>query len=562
MLTTLSIRDFAIISALDLRFSDGLTVVTGETGAGKSIVLDALKMLAGARADAGVVRAGAERAELSVEFALTDSKSTRRWLKDAELDEGEGNFVQLRRVVRAEGSSKAWINGRAVPLTQLRELAEQLIEIHGQHDSMMLQEPARQLAVLDHFAASGAELASVKEAALSVKAITQETTELKKLSGTGTELLELLSQQLAELGKLRLAPEHLAELDSKQRKLANAESLIAAVEQALLRLDRDAPHGVARVLVQIQSDLRKYGAVDSKLLEAAALLESAAIEVDEALSLVEDVRSDLALDPKQLAQVEAELSKVHELARKHRVPVAQLAEKGAELANRVAQMSGADERLAALALARQNAETAWQKAAESLTAKRQLAAKKLSRAVEALIQQLGMAGGKLNFEFNPRGANDFSALGAESGEFVGCANPGQLLKPLRKTASGGELSRISLALKVSSLTRGTVPVLLFDEVDAGIGGAVADTVGQLLAKLGRAHQVLVVTHLAQVAAYGDQHCQVSKTTDGLQTQSSVRLLNEKQRIDELARMLGGQVTPSTRAAAAELRARVQAKQKP
>ena len=561
MLTTLSIRDFAIISALDLRFSDGLTVVTGETGAGKSIVLDALKMLAGARADAGVVRAGAERAELSVEFALTDSKSTRRWLKDAELDEGEGNFVQLRRVVRAEGSSKAWINGRAVPLTQLRELAEQLIEIHGQHDSMMLQEPARQLAVLDHFAASGAELASVKEAALSVKAITQETTELKKLSGTGTELLELLSQQLAELGKLRLAPEHLAELDSKQRKLANAESLIAAVEQALLRLDRDAPHGVARVLVQIQSDLRKYGAVDSKLLEAAALLESAAIEVDEALSLVEDVRSDLALDPKQLAQVEAELSKVHELARKHRVPVAQLAEKSAELANRVAQMSGADERLAALALARQNAETAWQKAAESLTAKRQLAAKKLSRAVEALIQQLGMAGGKLNFEFNPRGANDFSALGAESGEFVGCANPGQLLKPLRKTASGGELSRISLALKVSSLTRGTVPVLLFDEVDAGIGGAVADTVGQLLAKLGRAHQVLVVTHLAQVAAYGDQHCQVSKTTDGLQTQSSVRLLNEKQRIDELARMLGGQVTPSTRAAAAELRARVQGRQK-
>ena len=561
MLTTLSIRDFAIISALDLRFSDGLTVVTGETGAGKSIVLDALKMLAGARADAGVVRAGAERAELSVEFALTDSKSTRRWLKDAELDEGEGNFVQLRRVVRAEGSSKAWINGRAVPLTQLRELAEQLIEIHGQHDSMMLQEPARQLAVLDHFAASGAELASVKEAALSVKAITQETTELKKLSGTGTELLELLSQQLAELGKLRLAPEHLAELDSKQRKLANAESLIAAVEQALLRLDRDAPHGVARVLVQIQSDLRKYGAVDSKLLEAAALLESAAIEVDEALSLVEDVRCDLALDPKQLAQVEAELSKVHELARKHRVPVAQLAEKSAELANRVAQMSGADERLAALALARQNAETAWQKAAESLTAKRQLAAKKLSRAVEALIQQLGMAGGKLNFEFNPRGANDFSALGAESGEFVGCANPGQLLKPLRKTASGGELSRISLALKVSSLTRGTVPVLLFDEVDAGIGGAVADTVGQLLAKLGRAHQVLVVTHLAQVAAYGDQHCQVSKTTDGLQTQSSVRLLNEKQRIDELARMLGGQVTPSKRAAAAELRARVVQTQK-
>ncbi len=561
MLTTLSIRDFAIISALDLRFSDGLTVVTGETGAGKSIVLDALTMLAGARADAGVVRAGAERAELSAEFALAGSKHIRRWLKDAELDEGEGSTVQLRRVVRAEGSSKAWINGRAVPLTQLRELAEQLIEIHGQHDSMMLQEPARQLDVLDHFAASAVELAAVKDAATTVKAIAQETAELKKLSGTGTELLELLSQQLAELGKLRLAPEHLAELDSKQRKLANAEALITAVEHALQRLDRDAPQGVVRVLTQVQIDLRKYGAVDAKLIEAAALIESAAIEVDEALSLVEDVRSDLALDPKQLAQVEAELTKVHELARKHRVPVAQLAEKSAELKVRVAQMSGADERLVALALARQSAETAWKKAAESLSAKRQLAAKKLSRAAEALIQQLGMAGGKLNFEFNARAATDFSALGAESGEFVVCANPGQLLKPLRKTASGGELSRLSLALKVSSLTKANVPVLLFDEVDAGIGGAVADTVGQLLAKLGRAHQVLVVTHLAQVAAHGDQHCQVSKTNDGLQTQSSVHLLDENQRIDELARMLGGQVTPSTRAAAAELRARVQGTQK-
>ena len=277
------------------------------------------------------------------------------------------------------------------------------------------------------------------------------------------------------------------------------------------------------------------------------------------MSLVEDVRSDLSLDPAQLAQVEAELSKVHELARKHRVPVAQLAEKNAELRGRVTQMSGADERLAALALARQTAENAWKKAAESLSAKRSLAAKKLSRAAEALIQQLGMAGGKLNFDFNARDANDFSPNGAESGEFVVCANPGQLLKPLRKTASGGELSRLSLALKVSSLTKANVPVLLFDEVDAGIGGAVADTVGQLLAKLGRAHQVLVVTHLAQVAAHGDQHCQVSKTTDGLQTQSSVHLLDENQRIDELARMLGGQVTPSTRAAAAELRARVQAK---
>jgi DNA repair protein RecN (Recombination protein N) len=555
VLTALAIRDFAIISALDLRFEAGLTVVTGETGAGKSIVLDAMALIAGARADAGVVRAGAERAELSAEFALTGLKRVMRWLKEAELDDAGSEVVQLRRVVRAEGSSKAWINGRAVPLTQLRELAEQLVEIHGQHDSIMLQEPTRQLAVLDHFAATQNELQAVRESAASVKSVAQETAELKKLSGAGTELLELLTQQLNELAKQPLAPEQLAELDQKQRKLANAEALIDAMTHVQSRLDRDAPQSAARQLAQVQSELRKFAAVDAKLLEAAALIESAVIEIDEAAALVEDVRADLALDPKQLAQVEAALSKVHELARKHRVPVNQLAEKAAEIKARVGQMSGAEERLAALAAARENAERSWREAAAALSSKRQQAAKKLARAAEILIQNLGMAGGKLAFEFQSRAAEDFSATGAESGEFVVCANPGQALKPMRKTASGGELSRLSLALKVASLTKATIPVLLFDEVDAGIGGAVADTVGQLLAKLGREHQVLVVTHLAQVAAYGAQHCRVSKTNDGLQTQSSVQLLNDADRIDELARMLGGQITPNTRATASEMRAR-------
>jgi DNA repair protein RecN (Recombination protein N) len=555
MLSALTIRDFAIISALELRFEAGLTVVTGETGAGKSIVLDALSLLAGARADAGVVRAGAERAELSAEFSLGALSNVQRWLKEAELDDAASDSVQIRRVVRAEGSSKAWINGRAVPVTQLRELAEQLIEVHGQHDSMMLQEPSRQLEVLDQFGATLAELAALKAAASQVKSIAVETAELKKLSGTGTELLELLSQQLSELAKQPLQPEHLAELDLKQRKLANAEALIEAVEHALARLDPDAAQGVMCQISAAQHDLRKHSAIDAKLVDAIALLESAAIELGEATSLIEDVRAELALDPKALADVERELSKVHELARKHRVPVAQLAEKAAEIKARVAQMSGADERLAALAVARQNAENSWRSAAATLSAKRQQAAKKLSRAAEASIQQLGMAGGKLAFEFHARGAEEFSALGAESGEFVVCANPGQALKPLRKTASGGELSRLSLALKVATLRKAKVPVLLFDEVDAGIGGAVADTVGQLLAQLGREHQVLVVTHLAQVAAHGTQHCRVSKTSDGLQTQSSVQLLHDDARLDELARMLGGQVTPSTRATAAELRQR-------
>ena len=556
MLNSLSIRDFAIISALDLRFNAGLTVVTGETGAGKSIVLDALSLLIGARADSNAVRAGTQRAEVSAEFGIANLPAVQRWLREAELDEAATpESVQLRRIVRAEGSSKAWINGRAVALAQLRELAEQLVEIHGQHESLMLQEPARQLAVLDHYAQNDALLAQVREQALQLKSIAQEMDQLKALSGSGGELLELLQQQLGELDKLNLAPEHLSELDQKQRKLANAEALIEALEQVLHRLDRDAPHSASRQLAWVQAELNKHGQVDAKLLEAAALLESASIEIVEANELVSDVRQELALDPVQLSKVEAELSKLHELARKHRVPPPLLSEKRDELHARTRQMRGADQRLGELLQARAEAQTRWQNFAGKLSSKRQSAVKKLARSAEALMQELGMQGGKLAFEFQARAPSDFSALGAESGEFVVSTNAGQALRPIRKVASGGELSRLGLALKVSSLAEQGVPVLLFDEVDAGIGGAVADTVGRLLAKLGHEHQVLVVTHLAQVAAHGTSHLRVEKTSDGWQTQSSVQRLDESARVDELARMLAGHITSSTQAAATELRER-------
>lgn len=556
MLNSLSIRDFAIISALDLRFSAGLTVVTGETGAGKSIVLDALSLLTGARADSGAVRSGTQRAEVSAEFSITDLPAVQRWLREAELDDAATpELVQLRRIVRAEGSSKAWINGRAVALVQLRELAEQLIEIHGQHESLMLQEPSRQLAVVDQFAGNDALLAQVREQSQQLKALVQEMDQLKALSGSGGELMALLQQQLAELDKLNLAPEHLNELDQKQRKLANAEALIEALDQALQRLDRDTPHSAGRQLAWVQNELNKYAQVDNKLREAAALLESASIEIVEANELVSDVRQELALDPAQLSKVEAELSKLHELARKHRIPVPMLQEKADELRARTAQMQGADLRLSELLQARSDAQQRWQNAASKLSSKRQAAAKKLTRQAEALMQELGMQGGKLGFEFQDRASADFAALGAESGEFVVSTNAGQALRPIRKVASGGELSRLGLALKVSSLAEHLVPVLLFDEVDAGIGGAVADTVGRLLGGLGRKHQVLVVTHLAQVAAHGTSHLRVEKTSDGLQTQSSVQRLDDAARVDELARMLAGHVTSSTQAAATELRER-------
>jgi DNA repair protein RecN (Recombination protein N) len=553
MLQTLAIRDFAIIHALDLRLSAGLTVVTGETGAGKSIVLDALSLIAGARTDAGVVRTGAERAELMAEFSLQHQKAALRWLKEHELDDQDHrDAVQIRRIVRAEGSSKAWINGRVVTIAQLREFMTRLLEIHGQHDSMLLQEPVQQLELIDQFADNQTELAALLQVCAELRKIDQETNELKQIGGNGAELLDLLSQQLAELKKHNLSPEHLQDLDQKQRKLANAESLISAIDSILTKLDTDNQHGIVRQLGWLQHELARHHSVDKKLTEAAALLESASIEIDEATSLIADVRSDLALDPKALAQVESELSKVHELGRKHRVPVSLLAEKSTEIAARVDQIGGSSERLEQLQQLKVATIAKWRAQAQIISGKRQQSAKKLTKMAEDYMQTLGMQGGKLGFEFSARAMDEFSSSGAESGEFMVSANPGQALRPLRKTASGGELSRISLALKVATLKQARVPVLLFDEVDAGIGGAVANTVGSLLARLGKAHQVLVVTHLAQVAAFGDEHWQVRKSSDGKQTQTQVKTLDKSARVDELARMLSGQVTPSSQAAAKEL----------
>jgi DNA repair protein RecN (Recombination protein N) len=555
MLQTLAIRDFAIISALDLRLNDGLTVVTGETGAGKSIVLDALSLLAGARTDKGVVRTGAERAELAAEFSLQALKSVQRWLKDQELDDADHlESVHVRRVVRADGqgSAKAWINGRSVTIAQLRELMDQLLEIHGQHDSMLLQEAARQMQLIDQFADNQSELQALAQSCAQLRAIDQEINDIKQMDGSGAELLELLTQQLQELKKQNLSQDHLKDLDQKQRKLANADDLISALEHVLAKLDGDTQTSLPRQLHQVQHELMRFANVDKKLSEAAALLESAGIEIEEANALIADVRADLALDPRALAEVEAELSKVHELARKHRVPVGILAEKLAEIEQRVQKISGSGERLEKLHEQKAATILTWQKLAQSISQKRQLAAKKLCKAAEDFIQSLGMQGGKLAFEFYPKAAHDYSPSGAETGEFMVSANPGQALRALRKTASGGELSRISLALKVATLKNARVPVLLFDEVDAGIGGAVASTVGSLLAKLGKAHQVLVVTHLAQVAAFGAQHWLVRKASNGKQTQTDVITLSGDVRVDELARMLSGQVTASTQAAASEL----------
>ncbi len=553
MLKTITIRDFAIFREIRLEFGLGLTVVTGETGAGKSMIFDVCALLAGARADAAAVRAGAERAELAAEFDVSQLKAAKAWLKAQEMDDEQA--LSIRRVIRAEGSSKAWINGRNATSTQLRELATCLLELHGQHESQDLLDPAQQLVILDEFAGLQAELDATALASAELKRLRARMKTLQDATGTSGELVELLRAQYQELQPLKLAGDYLAELDAKQKKLSNVEALTAALSSASQRLSGDAPNSALRLLRQSHHELSKHASLDKRLAEACTLMDSVMIELDECLSLIRDAEEDLELDPSALAKVESELTKLHDIARKHRVMVSQLAERREELKARLTTLDGADVELAKLQNEFTTADQRWLAAAAVLSQRRQHAQKKLSRAVEKLIHDLGMSGGKFDMQIEARASQDRHETGAETGEFLVAANPGQPARAVRKVASGGELSRISLALKVASLRQAKVPVLLFDEVDAGIGGAVADTVGRLLAKLASSHQVIVVTHLAQVSAYGDQHLQVSKSTDGAQTQSQIALLDEAMRIDEIARMLTGVVNAPSKHSAQDLRQR-------
>ena len=555
MLTSLYVRHFAVVEAAEIAFGPGLTVVSGETGAGKSLLVDALMLLAGARADSGMVRAGSDRAELAAEFDLAGLPEAREWLQREELDE-DGN-CQLRRVIRAEGSSRAWINGRPANARQLGELASLLVEIHGQHEHQALLSRPHQLALLDAYAGHDDLLVQVRDASLQWRELGLR---MRKLSGgeDRDQRIELLRHELGELEKWALPTTELGELEANHKRLANAGRLAEGSAGVVELLDGDSEFALRRALGRAHAELGKLAALDDKLTPLLELLDNASIELGEAADGLGRYAQDIDLDPERYTEVDNHLARLHELSRRHRLPVSELHDKLASLRTELAELEGAGDALEQLAAQRQRLQHEYSTAATQLSRARGAAAVRLGEEVSVLMAELGMAGGVLRVELEPVTGDEPDAQGQERCELLVSANPGQPPRPLRKVASGGELARISLAIEVATLGKDTVGSMIFDEVDTGIGGAVAEVVGQKLRSLGDLRQVLCVTHLPQVAAQGHAHLRVSKHSDGDSTRTQIEKLDAGGRRDELARMLGGvEITRETRAHAKQMLDRAQ-----
>ncbi|HDR8955135.1 DNA repair protein RecN [Burkholderia vietnamiensis] len=546
MLRHLSIRDFVIVAALDLEFDGGFTVFSGETGAGKSILIDALALALGERADASVVRAGCGRADITAEFTPHDRVA--RWLDEHAFDAED--TVMLRRVIDANGRSRAFINGTSATLAQLRELGEMLVDIHGQHAHQLLMRPDAQRELFDTHAGLAADAANVARAWRVWRDATQAIDAAKAHERELQLEREKLAWQLAELDKLAPQPGEWDEVGHEHKRLSHSANLIDGVQGALNALS-EADGAMLPQLGAIVSKLRSLADYDSGLADALASLEPAEIQLQEAVYSLSHYAQRLDLDPARLAQVEARLDALHSTARKFRLPPDTLHEEHAARRAQLAALDAAAD-LGALEAAQSKAWDAYLADAKRLSKARAQAAKALGAAVTAGMQELSMAGGSFEVALVPLA--DGGPHGLEQVEFRVAGHPGVPLRPLAKVASGGELARISLALAVIASAASPTPTLIFDEVDTGIGGGVAEVVGRLLHQLGRNRQVLCVTHLPQVAARGDHHFQVAKGADERGgTVSSVIALDKASRVEEVARMLGGlEITATTRKHAKEM----------
>ena len=553
MLKFLAIRDFVIVSTLELDFSAGFTALTGETGAGKSILIDALSLALGERGDATMVRNGCERAEIAAEFDIAALPHMQIWLREQEL-EGDEGVCLLRRMLDAGGRTRGFINGRSATLQQLRTAGEQLLDIHGQHAHQSLVRPEVQRLLLDGYA--GTVDVAEKVAALyrEWQALRRRRISLSENADAVAAERELLKFQSNELQGLGFSAPEWEVLQADYARLAHAASLLETTEFGLETLS-EADTACLAQLNALTGRIRDGMQHDTSLGETLRMLESAQTELQEAVYALRHYQQRLDTDPQRLREQEQRIQSVMDAARKYRVAPEQLDVALQRVMARLAELGG-DADLAVLEQQEKTAQQNYLTAAKKLSAARKKSAEKLAKEITAALQTLAMPDGKFAVTLLPLAQdNDHggNAYGLETIEFQVAANPGVPPRSLAKVASGGELSRISLAIQVATSQVASVPTLIFDEVDSGIGGRVAEIVGHLLKKLGKSYQVLCVTHLPQVAATADQQWQVSKAVENGVTLSHITALNGEQRVEEIARMLGGvQITETTRKHAAEM----------
>lgn len=551
MLISLQVRNFAIIDQAEVEFAPGMTVLTGETGAGKSILVDALGLVLGERGGTGLVRSGANRAEFTAEFDLQNLPDARLWLEEQMLDVDDA--CNLRRVINADGRSRAFINGNTVPLQSLKALGEMLLDIHGQHFHQSLGRRDVQRNLLDYYGGLNDVRALTETAYGEWQSVVAQIASLEAADADRASRLELLQFQITELDALALGADEIAALSQERQKLQSSGRLAESVTVALQRLYDGDPLNAQGLIAEAMHAIEQMCDIDPSLKPIASLLQDANIQVSEAQDMLRRYGDALDMDPERQNWVEERLDAVYSLARKHRVEPTELPDLHRTLGQQLDELEHAEEYCAELADKVAAAEAEFRNLAAQLSSDRKKAAGNFSSAVTDAMENLGMPGGVFEIRISPRDRSAPRSWGVDDIEFLISANPGQPLMPLSRIASGGELSRMSLSIQVISSDGSTIPTMIFDEIDSGIGGGVAEMVGLKLRELGESRQVVCVTHLPQVASLADHHFRIFKISDGKSTKTAVTHLSVDERVEELARMLGGvEITARTRDHAAEM----------
>jgi DNA repair protein RecN (Recombination protein N) len=547
MLQSLTIRDFVIVDQLDLDFSQGLTVLTGETGAGKSILIDALSLALGARAESGMIRLGCEKTEISVSFFIQNNPFVSAWLEQNAIELDDGQLI-FRRLLYQDGRSRAYLNGQNVTLQQLKDIGEMLVDIYSQNAHHSLLKSATQRDILDQYAGAIALAQQTSQQFREWQMLKQQREQMQQNAEQYQHELALLRDQCRELKQLEFNLAAWEALQHEHYRLSNATELLKGCEQ-ITDLLTESELAATRQLNAARQQLQRMKEIDAGFNEAFDTLESGIIQVEESGRLIKRYLQSADLEPQRLAEVEARIQAVHACARKYRVRPDGLPELLAQSEQRMQELSTfADD--GELQRREEAAQQAYQQVAQQVSALRAEAAPKLSQQITALMQSMALSGGIFNISLTAQAA---SSYGLEDVEFLVAGHTGVEPRPLSKVASGGELSRISLAIRVATASQTNVQTMIFDEVDVGIGGGVAEVVGKLLKQLSVARQALVITHLPQVAAQGQHHLRVSKYQRDNTTLSRIQTLDNEGRVEEIARMLGGvELTETTRKHAQEM----------